>query len=247
VSHSGALYTATCSNAHDNAGNASASVSISYTVLAVPTFTAVGSATRSSAGNASLVATLNHGVAADSTLAVSIATGTFQGAVGCSDSRGNAYTVVADRNTGNGRLFICEAAVHSALHSGDTVTASYPGFSGLSVASAVAITGLDSPGSVTGATTAAGSNPPVNSGSVTASTVPAVIFGAVAHTSVSTFNPSGQLTVVGEVSAGSGSAEKTVSPVFEVVSASGSYAVTGALSGSGFWQAAVTASPATGG
>ena len=59
--------------------------------------------------NRTITATVTEpgGVSAGETVVVSVATGTFAGAVGCTDSKNNIYTVVADKNTGNGRLFVC--------------------------------------------------------------------------------------------------------------------------------------------
>ena len=182
------------------------------------------------------------GVAVGDTVVVSVATGTFAGAVGCSDTKGNAYTVVADKNTGQGRLFACSSTVATALSTGDVVTATYPGFSGLSVVSVTKILAYATTGATDGvSSTSSGSNPPVNSGNVATTHAADLLFGVVAHTSPSTFTPGSGFEVVGEVSGGSGAGQKTVSPVFKAVYSTGVYNATGTLSGSGFWQAALIA------
>ncbi|HTH72753.1 MAG TPA: hypothetical protein VL737_05350 [Candidatus Pristimantibacillus sp.] len=209
-------------------------------------FHAAGSNSRSTSGNSSLTVTLNSSAVPGDTEILSVTTGTFAGATGCTDSKGNTYHVIADKNTGNGRLFICSAAVTTALAAGDTITATYPGFSGLSVASASMVNGLDTPGSVDTSSTGSGSNPTVSSGNVTPSQAKAVIFGAVSHSGVSTFAPTAMYTVLGEATAGSGAGTKTVTPVYAVVNATTPVAVSGALSGSGFWQAAAVVMLATG-
>ena len=174
------------------------------------------------------------GIASGTTVLASVATGTFNGPAACTDTKSNPYSVVAEKNTGSGRLFVCQSTLTSALTGADTVNASYPGFSGLSVISVVAITpgvtfaGLSS--------TAAGSNPPVNSGNINLPSA-GLIFGAVANSNVSTFTPTSDWTAIGTATGGSGAGKRTVSTVFQYA-IPGLHAVTGSLSGSGFWQAA---------
>jgi hypothetical protein len=72
------------------------------------------------------------GVAAGHRVVVSAAVGTFGGAVGCRDTKGNVYTVDARAATNN--LFVCSAHVVNPLGPGDVITLTYPGFSGPSFA-----------------------------------------------------------------------------------------------------------------
>jgi hypothetical protein len=165
----------------------------------------VATATRQSSGNNRLSATVPaDGVPVGDTLTVSVATGTFNGATGCTDAKGNTYAVVADQNSGHGRLFVCSAHVGTALVAGDTVTATYPGFSGLSLASVNAISGSASSGQVEGSASAAGNSASPSSGAITTTTTKAVLLGAVANGSLPTFTPGTGYTVVGSVSAGTG-------------------------------------------
>ena len=96
----------------------------------------IGTATLSKAGNTSLTISVPAGgVAAGDSVIVSVTAGTFGGAVACSDTKGNVYSVDADV-TSVGRLFICSARNVTALTSSDKITATYPGFSGMSAATA---------------------------------------------------------------------------------------------------------------
>lgn len=196
----------------------------------------VATATKATSTNQSIAATATVGVPAGDAVTVSVATGTFAGAVGCADTRGNAYTVVADRNNGSGRLFVCSGTAATALQPGDVITATYPKFSGLSVASVNAITGASV---VDQTSTGSGNNPNPSSGSVTTTHATEVVFGAVAHNSVPTFTPGPGLTAVGAVTGGSGSGARTVTPEYMVVTTTGSYPATGTLSGAQQWRAAV--------
>ena len=103
----------------------------------IPVFP-IAEASRQGVGNGSITATVDDvSMSLDDTLVVSVATGTFAGDVGCSDSVGNNYRVEVDKNTGAGRLFVCVAHNGHALEGGDTVSASYPKFSGLSFMSVI--------------------------------------------------------------------------------------------------------------
>ena len=164
-----------------------------------------------------------------------MATGTFAGATGCTDTKGNAYTVVADRNTGNGRLFVCSGALGTPLSPGDTVTATYPRFSGLSVVSVNAITA----GTVDQTSTASGNSAAPNSGTVTTTQPLEVVFGVVAHNSVPAFTPAAGFTAVGAVTGGTGSGTRTLTPMYRLTTATGSHAAAGTLSGGQQWRAAV--------
>ena len=193
--------------------------------------------------NKTISAQVNQVVEEDHTLVVSVATGTFAGDVGCSDDAHNFYQVVADKNTGNGRLFVCVALIGDALAPGDKVTATYPGFSGVSAISVVEFDdalGVDSDD----VSTASGSNPPVNSGS------PCLndgyfLFGVAANTNVSTFDADSPpwLDLVPTQSGGGGAAKRTLTPEWQGFQFGGcsSRPLTGHLTGSGFWQAAIIA------
>ena len=70
------------------------------------------------------------------------------------------------------------------------------------------------------------------------------MFGVIAHNSAPTLTANAAFTVVGQVSGGTGSSKRTVTPMFRTVSAAGTYAATGTISNGGqFWQAAAAAFP----
>lgn len=197
----------------------------------------VATSSRAASGNAIVTATLAAASArAGDTLIVAVATGTFAGPVGCVDSGGNAYTVVADRNTGNGRMFVCSAHLTAALTPGDTISATYPGFSGVSVISANVATSVVA---VDQTSISSGNTNSPNSGSVTTSSGHELVFGVIAHNSTPTFAPGAGFTTVGAASGGSGSGMRTLSPEFRFVTTAGAYAAHGSLSSGQQWRAAV--------
>jgi hypothetical protein len=207
-------------------------------VLSPPTVSAVATNSRSVSANNTVTATAATNVAAGDTLTVSVATGTFAGPAGCSDNRGNTYTVVADKNTGNGRLFVCSAKLTFAVSTGDTITATYPGFSGVSVISANAITHL-STGAVDRGAVNSGNNPNPTSGTVTTTHDTEVVLGVIAHNSTPTITAGPGFTVIGAVSGGSGSGKRTLTPEFQIVSTTGGYAATATLSAGQQWRASI--------
>ena len=202
----------------------------------------IASGSQSVNPNKSITANVTTAVPVGDTVVVSVATGTFTTtAPGCSDSTlANTYTVVADKNTGSGRLFVCTSTLTTPLTTSDTITATYPAFSGLSVITAIAVCGPFAAcftGGYTGpVSTNAGSNPAVSSGSVTVGDT--FLVGVVAHSNVSTFAADPGWNVVGEHSGGSGAAKRTVTPMWMDVTG-GTFNATGTLSGSGFWQAVI--------
>ena len=157
--------------------------------------------------------------------------------MGCSDSRGNAYTVAADKNTGAGRLFVCSTTATTGLTTGDVVTATYPQFSGISVITVNAISNVD--GAVDQVATNSGNNANPTSGSITTAQPCELILGVVAHNSTPTFTPGPGFATIGAVSAGTGSGRKTISPEYKVVRTVGNHAATGTLSAGQQWRAAI--------
>ncbi|GIH10339.1 hypothetical protein Rhe02_84060 [Rhizocola hellebori] len=195
--------------------------------------------TKAANPNNSISATATVEVPSGDTVTVSVATGTFAGAVGCGDSKGNTYTLVADKNTGNGRLFVCSATLTTPLTIGDSVFATYPGFSGLSVISVNAIPAAVTDGAVDQTSTNAGNNPNPHSGNVTILHPTELLFGVVAHNSTPTFTAGAGFTVIGAITGGTGSGTKTITPQYMPVTATGTYAATGTLSSSQQWRAAI--------
>jgi hypothetical protein len=233
-------FVATCSGGKDNADNTAASVSATYTV--VPPVRNVGSGSRTVSGNNSITTTIaSGGVPVGDTLTVAISTGTFAGAVGCSDSAGNTYTVVVDKNTGNGRLFVCSSKLTSALANGSTVTATYPGFSGVSVVSLNEVSALATTGVVDAVNSNAGNSASPNSGNVATTVAEEVLFGFVVYNSTPTITAGSGYTAIGQVSGGSGSGERTLMPEFKLVTATGTYVAAASLNAAQQWRAAIVA------
>src|SRR3989344_7818150 len=104
----------------------------------------IGTATKTANPNANISATVPaSGVAAGNTIIASFGASTVIGTPSCTDSKGNTYTVDVTRINGtSGRVTICSAPVVTALVSGDTITASYPSFSGGPSMSATEFSGL---------------------------------------------------------------------------------------------------------
>jgi hypothetical protein len=198
--------------------------------------------------NNTISAELTAGAGIGDVVVVSVATGTFAGDVGCTDSEGNFYSVAADKNTGSGRLFVCVARPTNPLVAGDEVTATYPGFSGLSVIRVVVFHGAF--GFADASSTGSGSNPPVSTGTICVSGGH-WLFGVVANGNISSFVVDTPPWIpLGSNSGGSGAGKRTLTTayrwVYQSCPPSGPYALTGHLTGSGFWQAAIVGLPGGG-
>ncbi len=157
------------------------------------------------------------------TVVVAVTAGTFAGAVACRDTKGNAYSVNADIR-GTSRLFVCSARSVVALVPGDTITATYPGFSGISAATASEFSGLSS---VEGSATKSGNS------AAPAVTVSAnagdLVFGAVTFGATPTFSAGCGFTLAGEASGGAGSGRKVVDAEYRVAPSTAGYAACGVL------------------
>lgn len=180
----------------------------------------IGTASRSQGGNGSLSLDITRAVPANDTVAVAVSVGTFAGAVVCRDSRGNAYTVNVDVV---GRLFICSARLATALSPGDTITSTYPAFSGLSLAVAVDAGIL---GPFRGKATATGNSISPSVGPIVGNAIGAISYGATPTFAVRCG------TLVTELAGGAGSVRK----VIEVLSGP---QLCGTLSAARPWQAVV--------
>jgi glucose/arabinose dehydrogenase len=193
----------------------------------------IGTATLSRSGNSSItIAVPTGGVAGAHTVVVAVTVGTFAGAVACRDSKGNAYSVDADIR-GTGRVFVCSARNIVALAPGDTITATYPGFSGITAATAGEFSGLSS---VARSATKSG-NSAAPSVTVMANAGD-LVFGAVTFGATPTFTAGCGFTLAGEAAAGTGSGRKVVDAEYRVAPSTTSYNACGVLTAPRPWLAA---------
>lgn len=216
-------------------------------VAPTPVFAGGGAPGVQSSTNKS-IATEVGPVSIGDTVVVSVATGTHTGPlpdVGCTDNASNTYTVVADKNTGNGRLFVCSFKVVAPVPTPYYVTATYPQFSGLSVTNALAIPGVGAPGA---SSTNSGSNPAVTSGTVTV-TSDTLLVGVVANGGASTLffgnSPPSGFTQLNNTQVFAGASRRNVTPLYKRVSSGfpQNVGVTGTLDGSASWQAVIIPYP----
>jgi hypothetical protein len=195
-------------------------------------------ATKSSSSNSSLSITVPAaGVTSGDTVVVSAEVGTTRGVVGCRDSRGNTYTVDADVQ-GVGRLFVCSGRATVGLQPGDTITAFYPSFSGMTVASATefsGITGLDR------SRAAIGNSAKPSSGAITTTRPDTLVISVIGHNSPSVFTHAGGFTAVSRAIVGSGSNQKTIDVGYQYGPSPGTFTGCGTLSASSRWRAVVVA------
>jgi len=196
-----------------------------------------GANTKTQGGNNTLTVT-GLTIASNEAVVATLVTGTFPGDPVCSDNTGpGGYTNVINQNIGtSGRMVVCvKPAGHAAVTS---VTATYTGFGGTSVMDVVSIPNVGLP---IAHNQDFDSNPPVDSGSVINVPSGSLLFGVVFNTNISNFTPDpGWLPVGVAQSGGSGSLRRNITPVYMFASGPpADYAVTGTLTGSGFWQAAI--------
>jgi hypothetical protein len=193
----------------------------------------VASGTKSQSGNSTMTLTVPAGgsAATGHRVIVSASVSTFGGTVSCRDSRGNTYTV--DGRVGTNNLFVCSAHVTTALQAGDTITLTYPGFSGVSLASAYEFSGI-APVSPVDGTFRQGASSSVTVVSVSPALATAnandVLFGAVG--SNGTF-------AVGNGFKSAG-ANGGLAAAYMTVSTTGSYSAFGKV-GSGAWRGVLVA------
>jgi len=224
-------------------GVVTAGLATQASAITTPNPHVVGGFGQSVNPNKSISVAVNEDIGFHHTLVVSVATGTFAGEVRCTDDDHNHYDVVADRNTGNGRLFVCVGRADDPMDSGTHVTATYPGFSGVS---AISVVEFDIPleADLDDASTGFGSNPPVNSGPLCLFGQ-YLLFGVAANTNVSTFvaDTPPWLDLLPTQSGGGGASKRTLTPEWQDFQPGGcsNKALTGHLTGSGFWQAAIVA------
>jgi len=172
----------------------------------------------------------NGGVAVGHRVIASAAIGTYRGTVTCSDSRGNVYSIDGRASANN--LFVCSAYVATALQPGDTITLTYPSYSGQSQASAFDFAGIAPVTAGNGTAIGASTSTTVVSVNPALGTTNAndVLFGAVG--SNGTFAGGNGFAAL-QPNAGLGAA-------YRIVTSTGSFAAFGSVS-SGAWRSVLVA------
>ncbi len=204
-----------------------------------PTFVkTIGTNTATTSGTSISITVPAAGVAQGNTIIVALATSDATGAVSCSDTQSNTYSVDASIiNTKGIRTAICSAYVATALVSGNTITFSHPSVEVRAV-SANEFSGIVSSGRVDKTSTNTGKDLNLTSGSTTTTSQNIeVLFGAfsVLDKGDRTFTPGTNYTVIGAA----GIENRDIFPEARFVSATGTYAATGTLSGSREYAGAI--------
>jgi hypothetical protein len=168
---------------------------------------------------------------------VAVEAGSYGGAVGCADSRGNAYSVQTDVNA-VGRQFVCSARMVIGLNAGDTIRATYPAFSGLTVASATEFSGLS--GIDRKAVTSGNSATP-SSGPITTTRTSELLISVISHNATPLFTSGCGFLLASEVIGGSGTGEKTIDLGYRFAPTTGTFSACGTLSAGQRWRAAIVA------
>lgn len=199
-----------------------------------------------SGGTTSMAVTVPAaGVAAGNSVIITLATDYTTNPVTCSDSRGNTYTINADRGYSSyARVVVCSAHNITALSSGDTITVNYPS-TNLAAVSINEFSGLADSSTLDKTSTATGTSSSPSSGS-TATTTQAdeLLIGAFALDGPvsDTFTPGASYTLLtrrGASYSSMGTTYITIDPEYRIVSATGAYAADGSNSSSRHWAAAI--------
>jgi len=197
----------------------------------------IGTNTKSQSGNSSISVTVPaSGVAAGNTIIVSFASGTFSPGIACADSQGNIYNIDADKIDVAERVTICSAHVTTALVAGNTITATYPSFSGTSTITANEFFGLLS-SSLDASSTDSGNSDAPDSGLTALTAQPEeLLMGAIQFSGANgaTFTPG-----AGYARTNSDLAGRPLASLYQIVSAMGAYSAGGTLTTENQWEAAI--------
>ncbi len=189
----------------------------------------VASATKSGSNN-TLVLTVptGSGVAAGNRIIIGVDVGGHRGTQTCKDNRGNVYT--QDGKTASNNVFVCSAYVAQPLVAGDTITITYPGFSGTVVAVANEFAGIASVSPIDGIYRSDGASsrnivvkPPLDTTNANN-----LIFAAVTSRNLT---PSSGFIKVG--------ATENLFPIYQISSTTGSYSALGTSIGT--WRSVLIA------
>jgi hypothetical protein len=196
----------------------------------------IGTATFSGVSTRISVPVPADGVGSGDRVILAVMVSTAPGSVSCSDSKGNTYAVDSDI-TAAGRLFVCSARNLIPLTPGDTITATYPRFSGVAIAGASEFSGVTAAGQ---GRTSSGNNASPKSGAVTTTHPSGLLFTVIAHMSTPTLTMGCGFTPFSQVTGGGGSSQKTIDLGYRIATATGTYSACGTLSPAGQrWSTAI--------
>jgi hypothetical protein len=200
----------------------------------------IGTGIATSAGTSISITVPAAGVASGNSIIVAASIDSGAGAVSCSDTQGNSYSVDLDSDIGSSHIVICAAHNVTALASGNTITLNHPSvatralsvleFSGISAG-----TPLDKTASASGTGTA-----PSSGATATTAHEKELIIGVIGTNGPSTdsFTAGTFYSASGRRGTTTGPPNQTVVQLFRVVNVTGTYAATATIT-SANWTAAV--------
>lgn len=192
-----------------------------------------------------IAATLTSGCGVDDRIVVVVSSSTTQRVLtAVTDSRGNTYTVDKTQNDAatTGNVYFASAQCTTALQTGDTVTATFA--SSLSSTRTISVFAIPGAGTVTGTPNgradAGGADADTTSTTTTAANAIVIGASAVAAAGTITWNAGTELYDYIQ-------GTRSVSVVYDIKSATGTYGFTGTWTGAGTKQEAVVAYAAASG
>jgi hypothetical protein len=207
----------------------------------------IGLASGATTGTTLSVAVPTAGVAAGTSIIVSLAMNPSAGTVSCTDTRSNSYAIDRDIINGSGttgvRTVILSAHNVLSLTSGNTITCTHPSVTARAM-SANQFSGIAST-SARDQTAAATGNSTAPSSGATPTTTQAseLLVGTVGveGPSTETFTVGASYTIMGRRGTSGGTATNniTVNPEYRLVTATGAYSAGGTLSVAHRWAAAI--------
>lgn len=207
----------------------------------------IGVASSTATGTTLSVTVPTAGVAAGTSIIVSLAMNPSAGSVSCTDTRLNSYTIDRDITSGSGttgvRTVILSAHNVLSLSSGNAITCTHPSVTARAL-SANAFSGLASMSARDKAAATTGSSTVPFSGSTPTTTQPSeLLFGTIGveGPSKETFTAGASYTTIGRIGTSGGSSTNniTVNPEYRLVTATGAYSAGGTLSVAHRWAAAI--------
>jgi len=222
---------------------------LSSTVFAQIGFWSTIGATSSKTTGTSINISVPNFVNAGYSIIISFAMDPVTGAVSCTDSGSNSYTVDADVTNGSGtsgvRTVVLSAHNINLLSNNSTITCSHPSV-GARAISAISFVGLATTSTVDRVASSIGSGTSPSSGNTAITTQgDELLLGVIGVEGPNgdTFTAGANYSFVASgrasTSGGSATTNVTVNPEFRIVSATGQYAATATLGTSRQWAAAI--------